>query len=336
MEYLRRNPVKLVAQLTVLFLFLATSAIAQTCVTSEEMDAATKSALTSTAQRYFGMVGQGDLASLRQNAAAGLAANFGGIEAAVTENKTNLAGVTPSPRPPYLLKLEGTAPIERAEFLCGVFGPNGQTATSSVFIIPNLPPANYAVTVVDAATAKGPYTVSFVLQQEGTAWKFAGFYVKAVQAAGHDGQWFATRAREFKTKGQPRNAWLYSAQARELLVPVPFMSTMATDKLYDEFQSVKPADFPPADIAAASKTFKVNSLFLLPLNNEKNEIDLILKYASADVSNSGQTFQDNQAVIKAVVAKYPEFRDAFDSVVARAVEPSGRDFGSMLPMKEIK
>ena len=58
--------------------------------------------------------------------------------------------------------------------------------------------------------------------------------------------------------------------------------------------------------------------------------------ASADVSNSGQTFQDNQAVIKAVVSKYPEFRDGFDSVVVRAVEPSGRDFGSLLPMKDIK
>ena len=333
MDCLTQRSVKFVATLTALFVVLAIPAIAQTCVTADEMDAATKSALTSTAQRYFGYVGQGDVASLRQNAIPGLASNFGGIEAAVTENKANLAGVMPSPRPPYELKLEGTAPVERAEFLCGVFGASGQTATSAVFAIPNLPPANYAVVVLDASTAKGPYTVSFVLQQDGTAWRFAGFYVKAAQAAGHDGQWFATKAREFKAKGQMRNAWLYSAQAREMLVPVPFMSTMATDKLYDEFQSVKPADMPPSDITAAGKTYKVNSLYLLPVNNE---LDLILKYASSDVSNNTQTFQDNQAVIKALVAKYPEFRDAFDSVVVRAVEASGRDFGSLLPMKDIK
>ena len=333
MGCLTLKSVKFVATLAALFIALATAANAQTCVTAEEMDAAIKSALTSTARRYYGWVGQGDVASLRQNAIPGLAANFGGIEAAVTENKANLAGTTPSPRPPYLLKLDGSAPIERAEFLCGVFGANGQTPTSAVFAIPNLPPGNYAVAVLDASTAKGPYTVSFVLQQEGTTWKFAGFYVKAAQAAGHDGQWFVTKAREFKTKGQMRNAWLYSALAREMLVPVPFMSTMVTDKLYDEFQSVKPADLPPSDISAAGKTFKVNSLYLLPVNNE---LDLILKYASADVSNSAQTFQDNQAVIKALVAKYPEFRGAFDSVVVRAVEPSGRDFGSLLPMKDIK
>ena len=118
-----------------------------------------------------------------------------------------------------------------------------------------------------------------------------------------------------------------------LLVPVDFMNTLATDKLYDEFQNAKPADFPPAEMTAASKAFKITSVFLLPVDKD---IDLIVKYASPDVSNSGQIFQDNQALIRALVAKYPEFRDAFDAVVARAVEPSGRDFGTMLPMKEIK
>src|SRR5882724_925249 len=175
MDCLRNNSVSSVTQLAVLFLFLVAPTMAQTCVTTEEMDAATKSALTSTAQRYFGMVGKGDVASLRQNAIASLAANFGGIEAAVTENKANLMGVSSSPRAPFLLKVDGTAPLERAEFLCGVFNQNGQTQNSAVFVIPNLPPANYAVTVLDAATAKGPHTVAFVLQQDGTAWKFAGF-----------------------------------------------------------------------------------------------------------------------------------------------------------------
>jgi hypothetical protein len=41
-------------------------------------------------------------------------------------------------------------------------------------------------------------------------------------------------------------------------------------------------------------------------------------------------------VIKALVAKYPEVRDAFAAVVARAVDPSGRDFGTLLAMKEVK
>jgi hypothetical protein len=317
----------------VVLIFAIAPVLAQTCQTTEDMDAPTKSALVNTALRYYGMVTQGDVASLRQNAIASLASNFVGIEAAVTESKGNLLGVQPTARPPYLLKADGAAPLARAEFLCGIFGQSGQTANSAVFVIPNLPPGTYGLTVLDASTPKGPYTVSFVLQLDGSAWKLAGFYVKPTQAASHDGQWFLARASQFKAKGQTRNAWLYAAQARELLVPVPFMNTMATDKLYDEYHGLQPTDLAPSDIAAGGKTYHLTSVFLLPVNDE---IDLIVKYASPDVSNTTQTFQDNQAVIKAVVAKYPEFHAAFDAVVARAVEPSGRDFGSMLPMKEIK
>lgn len=67
-----------------------------------------------------------------------------------------------------------------------------------------------------------------------------------------------------------------------------------------------------------------------------NDLDLVVKYQAADVSNTTLTFQENMVVIKALVGKYPEYRDAFAGVVARAVEPSGRDYGSLLPMKEIK
>ena len=76
-------------------------------------------------------------------------------------------------------------------------------------------------------------------------------------------------------------------------------------------------------------------LFRSPLTVGK-DFDVVVRYQSADVSNTSQTFQDNMAVMKALVAKYPELRDAFDGVVVRAVEPSGRDYGSLLVMKDIK
>jgi hypothetical protein len=39
--------------------------------------------------------------------------------------------------------------------------------------------------------------------------------------------------------------------------------------------------------------------------------------------------------MKALLLKFPELRDAFDGVVARGVEASGRDYGTLLPMKDI-
>jgi hypothetical protein len=66
------------------------------------------------------------------------------------------------------------------------------------------------------------------------------------------------------------------------------------------------------------------------------ELDLIVRYQSANVANTNQAYQDNVAVMKAILQKWPELRDAFAGVVARAVDATGRDYGTLLAMKDIK
>jgi hypothetical protein len=320
-----------------LTLSLSGFALAQTCFTSADIDEPVRNALQNAGKRYFDMVSRGDTASLKQNAIPSLAADFSGVENAIKDSLPSLSGAQATPRPPFLLKVEGNAPLQRAEFLCGVFGPTGQTANSAEFVIPNLAPGSYGIETLDAAGPKGPRTVSFVLQQQGTDWRIGGLYVKAPKIKGHDGAWFADQARAFKAKGQTHNAWFYYAEARELLVPVPFMYTQTTDKLYDESQTVKPADMPidgsTIDLTGGGKTYRLTTIFSLPVGDD---FDLVVKYQTADVSDTAKAFQDNAAVMKALLTKFPELRDAFDGIVARAVEPSGRDYGSMLPIKDIK
>jgi hypothetical protein len=284
------------------------------------------------------MVARGDAASLKQNSIPSVANDFGAIETTIKESHADLAGAHAAPRPPFLLKAEGTAPLPRAEFLCGVFGATGQTANSAEFIIPNLPPGSYAIVTLDVTTQKTSYTLSLVLQEVGTDWKVGGFFLRPTQAGGHDSNWFLDRARAFKAKGKTHNAWLYFVEGRELAVAVPFMYTQFTDKLYDEAQTVKPPDFPAdgstADLTAPTgKTYKLTVIYPFASNQE---LDVVVKYQTADVSNTGQTFQENMAVMKALVLKFPELREAFEGIVARGVEPSGRDYGSLMPMKDIK
>jgi hypothetical protein len=322
-----------------LLLFLATTLLpplhGETCLAAADMDAATRAALQSVALRYFGMAARGDVASLRQNAIASLAADFAAIETAVTDNKANLSGSQPVARPPFLLQEESTGPAPRAEFLCGVFGKSGQTADSAVFVIPNLAPGAYGIVILDLP-AHTPVTASFVLQQQGPDWKLGGLYIRPTHIDGRDGNSFAQQAAAFKARGQVHNAWLYYREAAELLSPLPFMSTLATDKLYDDIQTVQPSDMPisgPVDLVAGGRTYRLTAVFPLAVGDE---LDLVVKYQVADISNTAQTFQENVNLIKAFVAKYPELRSAFAGIVARAVEPSGRDYGSLLPMKEIK
>lgn len=322
--------------LGLLLLALTATTAAQTCLSGEDVDPATKGALETTARRYFDMVAKGDVAALRQNAIPSVAADFSGIEAAVKDNQANFAGAQATVRPPYELQAEGKEALPRAEFLCGVFGKSGQTSNSAVFVIPNLPPGEYAVAILDVA-AKSPSTLSFVLQKSGNDWKFAGFYARSTRVAEHDGQWYADQAREFKSKGQNRNAWFYYLEARELLVPVPFMSTMVTDKIYDEMQSVQPTDLPAGgnttDFVAEGKTYKLTAAFLVGVGND---LDLVVKYSSPDISNATLTYQQNVTLIKALAVKFPELRNGFAAIVARAVEPSGRDYGTMTALKDLK
>ena len=92
--------------LLVLFLamFLAPQAWSETCLSSGDMDAATRTALETAGKRYSDMAARGDVASLRQNAIPSLANDFSGVEAAVKDNQTSFAGAQGTPRPPFLLK----------------------------------------------------------------------------------------------------------------------------------------------------------------------------------------------------------------------------------------
>jgi hypothetical protein len=310
---------------------------AQTCQSASDMDAAVRTAVETTAKRYFDLAARGDSAGLQQNSIAAVAANFGGIEAAVKENQAAFTGAHAAVRPPYVLTTEGSEPLERAEFLCGVFGKLGQTANSAVFMLQNLPPGKYGVAIIDAQGGHDPRTLTMILQQVGTDWKLAGFFARPVQVNGHDGAWFAQRARDYRAKGQNRNAWLYFREASALSAPVDFMSTLVTDKLYDEMQTVLPIDMPASgttvDVSAGAKTYHLTEIFPLAVGND---LDVVAKYQAADVSNTAQTYQENVAVTKALLAKFPEFREAFAGVIVRAVEPSGRDYGSLMAMKDVK
>jgi hypothetical protein len=310
---------------------------AQSCKTSSELDDAPRAAIATAGQRYFDLAAKGDVVSLRQNAIPSLAADFSVVETRVKDRQADLAGAQAAAKSMFLLETEGKDPIPHAEFLCGVFGKNGQTSDSAAFYFDNLAPGKYAVVLLDANSQKTRTNFAAILQQLGTEWKLADLYLGPAQIAGHDSDWFVARAREYKSKGQLHNAWLFYLQARSLISPLSFISTLATDRLYEEIQRVQPADFPgsgkTADLAAGTATYKLTTIFPAGVGAD---LDLIVKYQAADISNTNLAYQNNVAVIKALVVKYPEVRDAFAGVVARAVDPSGRDYGTLLAMKDVK
>ncbi len=307
--------------------------VAQTCSSGPDLDDATKAAIDAAAKQYLDMSKHGDVAGLKANAIPGIAGDFGTIEQAVVTNKPFLAEGNPTITGSYLLDAsESKAALPRADFYCGIYNSPDRLT----FSIPNLPPGKYAI-VIQKANGKDPITLTLVLQNVAGAWKLAGYYPRLDAIGGHDGQWYLTKAREYKAKGQSHDAWFYYLTAWDLTAPVNFMSTPQLDKMAEEMQSARPADLPsseaPLNLSANGKAFKVTEITAVPVDNN---LDLRVIYQNANASDSGVAFKDNMTMIRAIVAKYPEVRDAFDSVIARAVDGSGHEYGSLLPMKDIK
>ncbi len=332
---LMKSFVRLLTCFVIILLGMFLDAKAETCATSTEMDAAVKSALQSAAQQDFGYIAQGNSQALLLNSIAEISSNPQGLDNLLRQHKVNLAGATSSTRNVYLLDTGGTATLDSAEFFCGVFNSPNKVG----FTLQNLPAGKYGLVILDAQSSKAPYFFSFLLRQEGQVWKVAGLFPRPRQIAGHDGPWYWQKARNFKAKGERHNAWFYYLASRELAAPLPFMGTSKLDSFYDEVQQSQPSDLPeqkPVPVTGANgKTYQVTSLFVIP-DDKGQGLDLVMKYQTPDISDSGKTFLENKEAMKALLLKYPEFREPYGNLVARAVAPSGQDFGSQLPIKDIK
>jgi hypothetical protein len=333
-ETFRRLSIRLALVLLAGACAIPQHAVSQTCDSGPDLDAATKSAIETTAQRYFNMSAQGDVAGLKASSIPALADNFSGIEQAVVDNEKYFSEGQPDITGTYLLDAsQSKGTLQRADFYCGIYNSGNRVG----FSIPNLPAGKYAIVIQKVTGGKNPVTLSMILQDLGGSWKLAGYYPRLNAIGGHDGQWYLTKAREYNAKNQLHNAWFYYLTAWDLIAPVDFMGNVQLDKLAEEMQSARPSDLPssdtPMDLSANGKVFKVTELAPVPVGSDLN---LRVRYQTIDASNNAVASQDNMAVIKAIVAKYPELRDAFNAVIARAVDSSGHEYGSLLAMKDVK
>jgi hypothetical protein len=307
--------------------------VAQECYSGAEIDAATAKAVDGAAQQYFNLSAQGDVAGLKANAVPDVAASFGGIERAVVADKDFFAQGKLAETRSFVLDARNSKTVwQRAEFYCGIYNSPDRVG----FAIPNLPPGRYAVTIAKV-TGKQPITLTLVLEDAGKTWQLAGYYARLNAIGGHDGEWFLDKAREYKEKGQSLNAWLYYLTAWDLTAPVDFMSTPHLDKLTDEIQASRPANVPnssaPLELAAGGKSFKVAELAAVAVGPD---FDLRVQYETADASNPVLASQDNLAMMKALLAKYPELRDGFTTLIARANDSSGHEYGTLTLIKDVK
>lgn len=301
------------------------------CQMATDVDQAMKTSLEGAVAQYLGNIASGNAAALQQAATP----EFKNIASVIDEHKANLAGATGTARWYFVLDNTQTKPGDRAEFYCGVF--NGSDADRVGFSFPSLPAARFGVVVQDVKGGKVPYMITWILQNANNSWRIAGMVPKPTSIAGKDGLTYWKEARTAKAAGKKHNAYFDYVIADWLLRPMGAMSTPNLDKLGDEVAQADPGDLPvngPVQLPAANgKTYQVTQIFPTPV---EDKLDIVVKYSVPDVSNTAAAFQDNTAVIKAITTKWPELREAFNGVVARATAPNGQDYGTLLAMNDIK
>jgi len=361
--------VELAGVLVAAALLTAGVARAETCTTQSGMSDADRNALADAARGLAAKVQANDAAGLRAATVAEVAKDFGAMQYQVAVTAPKLAGDSAAVEQVYLLDATGTArnpdgTAADAQFFCSL----NRTTMEADFLVPALPPGRYgfamvamtaggdaaagaASTAVGGSTTAAPWRLSFLLRQEpATAqgkWMLAGLYPKPMTAAGHDGLWYWTAARQMTKDKQPWNAWLYYQAAQRLLQPADFVLSTHLEKLRAEAAASAPPELSEGisvDAPLVVKGADGTEYHFVGLS-----VDDTLGQASLDVAAhlhvdpaAGEAIDPvaarkrNNDAANALLAAYPEMRKPFHGVWVYAEAAGQRPFASEETMADIK
>jgi hypothetical protein len=336
-------------------LFAAGSSLArgETCTTQSGLSDTERNGLADAARNLALKIQANDAAGLRALTVAEVAKNFGGLQYLVAVTAPKLAGVATVDQV-YVLDAstlqrnpDGSAPD--AEFFCSL----NRSTMEADFLVPALPPGRYGFAIVNiapvvAAGTPAAWRLSLLLRQEQGKWLLAGLYPKATTAAGHDGLWYWTQARQMTRAKQPWNAWLYYQAAQMLLQPADFVVSTHLEKLRTEASAAAPpalsdgvsVDAPLVVKGADGIDYHFTSLGVDD-SPGLSSLDIVVRL-HVDPPSAGPPADPagartrNDAAASALLAAYPEMRRPFHGVRIIAEISGQAPFASEQPMAEIK
>jgi PAS domain-containing protein len=335
---------------------------AETCTTQSGLSDAERNGLVEAARGLALKVQANDAAGLRSMTVAEVAKDFGGLQYLVAVTAPKLAGGTPAVEQVYVLDgsnlqrgADGKAPD--AQFFCSL----NRSTMEADFVIPALPPGKYGFAMVDlapGATSAGgtatvaPWRLTFLLRQEPAGqpqskWMLAGFYPKATTAAGHDGLWYWTQARQMTAAKQPWDAWLDYQEAQHLLQPADFVLSTHLDKLRTEAASAAPPALSdgvsvdaPLVVKGADGTEYHFTALTVEDSPDQTGLDVAVRLhvdaAAGTATDAAGARKRNDAAASALLAAYPEMRKAFHGVHMVADSAGQAPVASEQAMAEIK
>ncbi len=266
-----------------------------------------------------------------------VASNFDGIASTIQAVAPNLSGASLAVTSLYDLQAKDVAPGDQTvQFFCG----EAANGAHVILNIPGLPAGHFAFAIVEASGVKNPQRLSMLLETSGTSsagpWQLAGFFPRPLLSDGHDGVWYWERARAFNKEGQPWNAYFYYQTAIYLLLPADFVDSNNFDKLVQEQQAAVPPGLPgeqPMTVNVGGTPVQITNLHT---DSSLGGYDLVVSYNAADVSDPVAARARTVALMKALIALHPEWKQAFHGLWVYANTPNQQHFSLELSMPQIE
>jgi hypothetical protein len=316
---------------------------AEVCTTQSQMTASDRDGLTAAALGLAAKVEANDANGVRAATVTEFAKDFNAVGAVVGSTSAKVKGGTAIVEQVYLLdgtqlKRGADGSMPEAQFFCTL----NQSITEANFLISGLSPGRYGFVIVDVPNGVSPWRLSFLLRQDGGQWQMAGFYPKALTAAGHDGVWYWTEARTMAAQKEHWNAWLYYRQAESLLVPTNFIQSTHLDKLKAEESAAAPpalsegvsAETPLVVKGADGAEYHFTALGVDD-SLAKEKIDVVAHLKVDQIGDAAAARKRNDAATAALLAAYPEMRKPFHGVWIFADAPGQNPFATEQAMSEI-
>lgn len=275
-------------------------------------------------------VQNGDVQSIRANTLPAIASEFGGIQQSVQYLAPIVKPATVTVDDVYLLDASTDPPnAARTDFFCGspVVG----------FDFNGLPPGTYALAILHATGVKEPQQVTFILAKSQDKWLLAGFFVKPMVLAGHDGTWYWASARKYAHSNGPWAASFYYRIASYLLDPVDFLASSNLEKLRRESDTIH------ADLPEANKPLAVNAhgtvfnVTTVDTTTQFGPLDLDVHYKPdspqlAELRNPVNARKQVTDLMTALLTMHPELQGAFHGMWLHADQGNASLFALELPM----
>lgn len=306
------------------------------CTTQSQMNQAQRTALEQAARLLATNVQAGNVSAVREQTIAAVGAQFGGIATSIQSVDASIQRAAITVNTIYLLDATDLKSPADTQFFCGIAG----SPLTVVVSIPNLPPGRYALAIVHATGVKNPQQLTMVLSNDpvgSSSWKLAGFFVKPMTVAGHDGLWFWQQARQYAARKQQWGAWLYYQTALLLLQPVDFITSPNLQKLNKEADQARPDTLPGTEPMRITFNGQVLNVTQVHTGEFGGQLDLIVDYEGTPTPDPVAARAQVTAVMRTLLEQHPELHDAFHGIWVHASAPNRPNwFALELPMEQIE